>query len=304
MATDLQAIELEGVEPQDAAAWNEAEGDVAVLDDRDSTSREKPADDLMSIEEAKQSGYDWPVVVWIVVVHAGALAAPFFFTWKAVAICAFLCWLTGSIGVCMGYHRQLTHGSFATYRPMRWLLALLGGLSGEGSALDLGGQPSQASHVSATRKAIRTARAMASWWSHMLWFMPDFGRKHHDTMLARYAPDLAKDPVMRFLHKAFLPSHVLMGVAAVFGRLFRLERVHRLVVRRVGDVRAAGLRAARDLVRQFGHAPVGLSQLTRRPTTARTCGGSASWRSARAGTTITTPSSGWPRPDTSGGKST
>ena len=51
------------------------------------------------------------------------------------------------------------------------------------------------------------------WWSHMLWFMPDFGRKHHDTMLARYAPDLAKDPVMRFLHKAFLPSHVLMGVA-------------------------------------------------------------------------------------------
>ena len=35
----------------------------------------------------------------------------------------------------MGYHRQLTHGSFATYRPIRWLLALLGGLSGEGSAL-------------------------------------------------------------------------------------------------------------------------------------------------------------------------
>ena len=71
----------------------------------------------------------------MVIVHAGALAAPFFFTWKALAISAFLAWVTGSIGVCMGYHRQLTHGSFSTYRPIRLLFAFIGGLSGEGSAL-------------------------------------------------------------------------------------------------------------------------------------------------------------------------
>ena len=82
-----------------------------------------------------KQGIDWPVVVWIVLVHALALVAPFFFSWQALMVCACLILLTGSVGVCMGYHRCLTHGSFKTYRPVRWLLAFLGGLSGEGSAL-------------------------------------------------------------------------------------------------------------------------------------------------------------------------
>src|SRR5690606_18383616 len=80
-------------------------------------------------------GRDWHVVHWIVAVHVGALAAPFFFTWQALVLCLFLAWFTGSVGVCMGYHRHLTHGSFATYKPIHWLLALIGGWSGEGSAI-------------------------------------------------------------------------------------------------------------------------------------------------------------------------
>src|SRR5256885_417453 len=35
-------------------------------------------------------GIDWPVVIWIVLVHAMALGAPFFFTWPAVMVCAVL----------------------------------------------------------------------------------------------------------------------------------------------------------------------------------------------------------------------
>lgn len=85
--------------------------------------------------EAWALGLDWPVVVWIVVIHAFAIAAPFFATWQALVACVVLILATGSLGVCMGYHRLLTHGSFKTYKPIRWLLAFLGGLSGEGSAL-------------------------------------------------------------------------------------------------------------------------------------------------------------------------
>ena len=168
--------------------------------------------DLLTINNPWDLGYDWPVIVWIVVVHAGALAAPFFFTWKALGICCFLAWLTGSIGVCMGYHRQLTHGSFATYRPMRWLLALLGGLSGEGSALTWVANHRK-HHLYSDKEGDPHSPRHGAWWSHMLWFMPDFGRKHYETLIARFAPDMAKDPVIRFLHYFFLPSHVLMGAA-------------------------------------------------------------------------------------------
>ncbi len=164
----------------------------------------------LNVEDPWKLGLDWPNVLWIGAVHVGALAAPFFFTWKAVGICLFLCWLTGSIGVCMGYHRQLTHGAFSTYRPVRWLLALLGGLSGEGSALTWVANHRK-HHMFSDKHGDPHSPRDGRWWSHMLWFMPDFGHKYHRAMAERYAPDLARDPVIRFLHKFFLPSHILLG---------------------------------------------------------------------------------------------
>jgi fatty-acid desaturase len=166
--------------------------------------------DLLTTDNPWAKGYDWPVVIWIAVVHLGALAAPFFFTWKALGLCAFLAWFTGSIGVCMGYHRQLTHGSFATYRPVRWLLALIGGLSGEGSALTWVANHRK-HHLYSDQEGDPHSPHDGAWWSHMFWFMPDFGRKHYETLIERFAPDMSKDPMMRFLHYFFLPSHVILG---------------------------------------------------------------------------------------------
>ena len=134
----LEATETETYLPLSSVIEAEPRGHEAPAHRRIDATQPRssdPAADPLVVEDPWALGYDWPVVIWIAVVHLGALAAPFVFTWKALGLCAFLCWFTGSIGVCMGYHRHLTHGSFATYRPVRWLLALIGGLSGEGSAL-------------------------------------------------------------------------------------------------------------------------------------------------------------------------
>ena len=94
--------------------------------------------ELQQSEENRRiaAGRNIPVIFWLVFLHAGALAAPFFFSWEAFAVCMGLYWFSGSIGVCMGYHRLLTHGSFKVHKPTRWALAFIGGLSGEGCALD------------------------------------------------------------------------------------------------------------------------------------------------------------------------
>src|SRR5688500_10260471 len=63
---------------------------------------------------------NWPVVFWIAVMHLGALVAPFFFSWQAVVLVFALHWLTGGIGICLGFHRLITHGSFQTWRPVKW----------------------------------------------------------------------------------------------------------------------------------------------------------------------------------------
>ncbi|HEY3395154.1 MAG TPA: acyl-CoA desaturase, partial [Lacipirellulaceae bacterium] len=156
-------------------------------------------------------GIDWPVVVWIGLVHVLALVAPFYFSWQALIACAVLIVLTGAMGVCMGYHRCLTHGAFKTYRPVRWLLAFLGGLSGEGSVLTWVANHRK-HHYFSDKEGDPHSPRDGRLWSHMLWFMPNFGRRWHRELAEKYAPDLLKDKMMLVIHHLFLPSHLATGV--------------------------------------------------------------------------------------------
>ena len=159
----------------------------------------------------EELGMNWPIVIWIALVHMLAVAAPFFFSWPALITCIILAFVTGSLGVCMGYHRLLTHQSFKTYRPIRWLLAFLGGLSGEGSALTWVAQHRK-HHAFSDQDGDPHSPRDGKWWCHLLWFMPDFGRKWHRELLHRYAPDMVKDKMMVVIHHMFLPSHFILAV--------------------------------------------------------------------------------------------
>jgi stearoyl-CoA desaturase (delta-9 desaturase) len=52
------------------------------------------------------------------VVHALAFLAPWFFSWSALGVAILLHWLFGSIGICLGYHRLLTHRSLQLDSPV------------------------------------------------------------------------------------------------------------------------------------------------------------------------------------------
>jgi fatty-acid desaturase len=176
-------------------------------------SEEQRVDALVSTPGRRWSeGLDWPIVLWIAFLHLGALGAPFFFTWKALGLAAVLCWVTGSLGICLGYHRCLTHGSFTTYRPVRWFLAWLGGLAGEGSALTWV-SVHRKHHVFSDEVGDPHTPRQGGVWSHMLWFMPHFGRKYYQSLFERYSPDLHRDPMMRMLHSTFLLWHWVVGSA-------------------------------------------------------------------------------------------
>ena len=60
----------------------------------------------------------WASLIWMGAIHVGALLAfvPAYFSWSGLALCFLLHWLTGGIGICLTYHRLLTHRSFAV-RP-------------------------------------------------------------------------------------------------------------------------------------------------------------------------------------------
>ena len=79
--------------------------------------RGRPTSDRPGEKPGRWSnGLDWISVFWIGMIHVGALAAPFFFTWKGLLVFLVLGWVSGGLGVCLGYHRLLTHRSFQTFR--------------------------------------------------------------------------------------------------------------------------------------------------------------------------------------------
>ncbi len=64
---------------------------------------------------------DWTNVIYFSVIHAGALLAPWMFSWTALGIALFLYWLTASVGITLTYHRLLTHRGYRIPKPLEYL---------------------------------------------------------------------------------------------------------------------------------------------------------------------------------------
>ena len=93
--------------------------------------------------------------------HLGAVAALFFFTWKALFVAMFLWWVSGSLGIGMGYHRLLTHRGYKTPKWVEYFLTTCATLALEGGPFS--GWPRTAFITSfLTTRGTRTRRSMAS----------------------------------------------------------------------------------------------------------------------------------------------
>src|ERR1700729_545082 len=82
-----------------------------------------------------RSGLNWPTTIVLILIHIGALAALFFFSWKALATAIFLYWVATGLGISMGYHRLHTHRSYKVPRWMEYFFAVCGTLTLEGGPI-------------------------------------------------------------------------------------------------------------------------------------------------------------------------
>jgi fatty-acid desaturase len=161
----------------------------------------------------------WAPVVWVLALHAGALLAlnPAWFTWQGLVACVLLHWLTGGIGICMTYHRLLTHRSFAT-RPkwLEYLLTVIGTCASEGGAVGwIADHRRHHAHSDDEDDAHSPNRGFG--WAHMFWWMtPDITSIHTPDYYAKWAPDLSEDPVHVWLDRWHFVFPILLGVGLYF----------------------------------------------------------------------------------------
>jgi fatty-acid desaturase len=169
------------------------------------------------------TGYTaWGVLIWLGVLHVGALLAlyPGFFSWSGVAVCFFLHWLTGGLGITMTYHRLLTHRSFAC-RPkaVEYLLTMIGCCASEGGAIGWVADHRRHHAYSDTDEDAHTPRRSFGW-AHMFWFMtPDISSRHTPEYYQKWTPDLNKDKVHVFLDRWHLvfPIAMFIGLYLIGG---------------------------------------------------------------------------------------
>ena len=154
----------------------------------------------------------WWAVGWLVTAHLVVLAAPLTFTWTGLGVALFLHWMTGSLGICLGYHRMLTHDGMKTYPWVRYLFTTIGSLAGEGSPLDWTADHRK-HHKHSDQVGDPHSPHEGPWWSHMFWLAFRSHNGNRQAYLQRWVPDLVKQPGMRLFDYLFLPLHLLMGLA-------------------------------------------------------------------------------------------
>jgi stearoyl-CoA desaturase (Delta-9 desaturase) len=141
--------------------------------------------------------------------------------WTDLAIFAVMYLLT-AVGVTVGFHRMLTHRAFETYRPLKYVFAVLGSMAVQGDVIgwvsdhrkhhaytDEEGDP-HSPHVGHGEGWLAGLRGLFH--AHMGWLFV-----HHSGAEAkRFAPDLLEDRGMRLIARAFIPL-VGLGLALPFG---------------------------------------------------------------------------------------
>ena len=160
----------------------------------------------------------YPPLKWINVgffgaIHGLALLSPWFFSWPALGVTLFLHWLFGSVGICLGYHRLLTHRSFQVPKWLEYAIAIIGAMALQGGPIFwVAGHRLHHAHTEDEDKDPYSARR-GFWWSHMLWLFYPRREFFNAEAYRKSAPDLARDGFYRWLDRYHLFLQIPLGLS-------------------------------------------------------------------------------------------
>ena len=199
-----------------------------------------------------QSGVNWITTIAMAVFHVGALAALFFIDYGAILTALVLYVVAGMLGIGMGYHRLLTHRGYKTYKWVEYLLTWCATLALEGGPI-FWVATHRIHHQHSDHEGDPHTPREGTWWAHMGWIVTGEGMHHDASVLARYVPDLVRDPVHVALSKWHWTSNVIVGLALLaYGGLPYVL---------CGDLLSHHRRPARHVARELGDAQVGIAPL-------------------------------------------
>ena len=162
-----------------------------------------------------RSGLNWPTTIVLTLLHIGAVVALFMFSWKALAVAVFLYWMCTGLGISMGYHRLHTHRSYWVPLWLEYFFAVCGALTLEGGPI-FWTAVHRVHHQKSDQQGDPHSPRDGAWWSHVGWIMIGETKHNNTRVMAKYAPDLAKDRFYVWLNNYHWVPMVALTVILAF----------------------------------------------------------------------------------------
>src|SRR5215216_2331294 len=162
---------------------------------------------------------DWFYAGGVIALHLLALLAlmPWFFSWTGVLLVPVGMYLFGTLGICLGFHRLLTHRSLSCPRWLERTFVLLGTCCVmESPAYWVAVH--RRHHQFADDERDPHSPLTSFFWSHFGWYVVRIDPASRADLLQRYAKDIMRDPLYAFLERNhYWVALVAMSWLAFFG---------------------------------------------------------------------------------------
>jgi stearoyl-CoA desaturase (delta-9 desaturase) len=166
---------------------------------------------VMVLESEQKLSLCWKSVFFFASFHILALLAFWCFSWSALAWAIALHWLFGSIGICLGYHRLLTHRSLKVPQWLEYVLTTIGALALQGGPIFwVSSHRRHHAHTEDKQKDPYSA-SRGFWWSHILWLLYPQETFFNYEIYKKYAPDIEQHAYYRWLNRYFLLLQIPLG---------------------------------------------------------------------------------------------
>jgi fatty-acid desaturase len=153
----------------------------------------------------------------MILFHVGAIAALFFFTWKALALAVVLYCVAGSLGIGMGYHRLLTHRGYKTYTWVEYFLTVCGTLALEGGPIAWVATH-RMHHQNTDKDGDPHSPQDGGLWAHIGWIITGRAMHQNTAELLPFVPDLRKHKFYMWISKYhWVPITALAVITLAFG---------------------------------------------------------------------------------------
>lgn len=160
---------------------------------------------------------DWPTLGVVVAVHLFAVLAvvPWLFSWWGIGLAVAGCYVFGTLGINLGYHRLLTHRSFKCPLWLERTFATLGVCCLEKTPAHFV-TTHRVHHQHSDKDDDPHSPLGSLFWGHVGWVFVENPRLNNAAAYDRYARDIVRDPYCLALEKNLLWVWVYVAHAVAF----------------------------------------------------------------------------------------